>query len=221
VIAFDWPGLGDSQPWPGGATPYDQAARLERLLDAWEIDRATIVAEDMGGQAALAFAARHPSRIRRLVVMNSLAFGTARTSWEIRILRRFGWNRMLLRHVPGIIFRRCERTFLPEGEALAPELREEFWSRFRRPETRDFIIRMCAGYEGSLARLQDLYPQVRVPTLALWGARDKHFPVEHGERLAAAIPGARLDVVPDGWHWMMLHAAEEVSSRIARFLDAT
>jgi pimeloyl-ACP methyl ester carboxylesterase len=221
VIAFDWPGMGESDPWPGGTTPYDMAERLRRLLDHWSLGRVTLVAEDMGGQAALAFAARHADRLRRLVIMNSLAFADAPTSWEIRLLRKFGWNRALLRRLPGVVFRRCERTFLPRGIVLPPELRDDLWRCFRRPATRDFIIRLCAGYEGSLARLPSLYREIQAPTLVLWGERDKHFPIVHADRLSAAVTGARMEIVPGGEHWMIWHAAEEVASRLERFFDAT
>ena len=43
VIAPDWPGMGYSEAWPGGATPTHQADRLLALLDAWGIDRAGVV----------------------------------------------------------------------------------------------------------------------------------------------------------------------------------
>src|SRR5262249_54913820 len=75
VIAFGWPGLGYSDAWPGGATPSHQADRLLRLLNAWGLGRVTLVGMDMGGQPALAFAALHPERLDRLVVMNSLVLG--------------------------------------------------------------------------------------------------------------------------------------------------
>src|SRR3989442_4236013 len=45
VVAFDWPGMGFSEPWPGGKTPGHMADRLLRLLDAWQIERATIVGD--------------------------------------------------------------------------------------------------------------------------------------------------------------------------------
>src|SRR6516225_3521657 len=96
VIAFDWPGTGYSEAWPGGATPKHMADRLAALMDTWRIDRAVIVGMDMGGQPALDFAARYPQRLIGLVVMNSLVYGDEQTSWEIRVLRRFGWNQFLL-----------------------------------------------------------------------------------------------------------------------------
>src|SRR4051794_8584017 len=107
VIAFDWPGMGYSDTWPGGATPTHQAQRLLTLLDGWGIERAGLVGLDMGGQPALAFAALYPDRVRQLAVMNALVFGDEETSWEIRLLRRFGWNRFVLRHLPRLVFWRA------------------------------------------------------------------------------------------------------------------
>ena len=218
VLAVDWPGLGYSDPWPGGATPMHLADRLRQLLDAWLIERASVVGLDMGGQPALAFAARHPQRIQRLVVVNSLVFGEEETSWEIRILRKFGWNRFILRWLPGVVFRRAERTFLPRGVRLPSELRADLWESFRRRAVRRFLIKMCAGYQGTLPRLPALYRQITCPTLVLWGEQDRHFPPVQAARLHAAVAGSCLHLLPGGTHWMAWHRADEVAGRIRSFL---
>jgi pimeloyl-ACP methyl ester carboxylesterase len=221
IIAPDWPGQGESDAWPGGATPAHMADRLRQLLDWWGLDRVHLAGADMGGQPALAFAARYPDRMRRLVVMNSLVFGDEPTSWEIRVLRRFGWNRFILRHFPRTVFRRAERTFLPRGVRLPGPLRGDFRSAFSRREVRTFISKMCAGYQGTLPDLPALYPRIACPTLALWGGHDRHFPPRHAERLQAAIPGARLHVIPAGEHWMAWHLAAEVAEHLGDFLAPT
>ena len=82
VVAFDWPGMGYSDEWPGGATPQLKAKRLLAILDELHLQRPTIVGIDMGGQPALAFASMYPDRVQQLVVMNSLVFGDEKTSWE-------------------------------------------------------------------------------------------------------------------------------------------
>src|SRR6516162_8436938 len=56
VIAFDWPGMGFSEEWLGGATPMHMVDRLLILLDAWGIGKANVAGLDMGGQPALTFA---------------------------------------------------------------------------------------------------------------------------------------------------------------------
>jgi pimeloyl-ACP methyl ester carboxylesterase len=218
VIAFDWPGMGYSEAWSGGATPFDFARRLHTLMDGWKIEKAAIIGHDMGGQPALAFAAEHPDRISRLVVMNSLVIWDEKTSWEIALLRKFGWNRVLLERLPRAVFFRAIRTFLPRGYKLGAELRSDLWESFQRPEVRKFVVRMCAGYQGTLPRLKQLYPGIRTPSLFLWAERDKHFPVNHARKLAEVVPGAKLEIVPRAGHWMALNLAEDISARVLRFL---
>jgi pimeloyl-ACP methyl ester carboxylesterase len=220
VFAFDWPGMGCSEAWPGGATPFDMARRLLSLMDDWGVERAALVGHDMGGQPALAFAAEHPGRVSRLVVMNSLVIWDEETSWEIGLLRKFGWNRILLERFPRAVFFRAIRTFLPAAYKLSPELRSDLWDTFQRPEVRRFVVRMCAGYQGTLPRLKQLYASIRTPSLFLWGGRDRHFPVAHAKALAALVPGAKLEQIAEAGHWMVLNLAEEVSSHILRFFGA-
>lgn len=221
VFAFDWPGMGCSEVWPGGATPFDMARRLLALMDTWDVQDAAIVGHDMGGQPALAFAAEHPERVSQLVVMNSLVIWDEKTSWEIALLRKFGWNRILLERLPRTVFFRALRTFLPRAYKLSPELRSDLWNTFRQPEVRRFVVRMCAGYQGTLPRLKRLYPTIRTPSLFLWAGRDKHFPVAHARTLAALVPCATLEEILQAEHWMALNLADDVSSRILRFLRAS
>jgi pimeloyl-ACP methyl ester carboxylesterase len=217
AIAVDWPGMGESDPWLGGATPKHLSDRLQALLDAWGVDRVTLLGTDMGGQPALAFAATHPDRIERLVVMNSLVFGDADTSWEIRLLREYGLNRFFLQRFPGLVFGRAERTFLPRGTRLPDELRRDLWASFSRQEVRAFITKMCAGYQGTLADLPALYGSITCPTLILWAAEDKHFPPVQATRLHEAIKGSTLSVLPGARHWMIWYLAGAIAERILSF----
>ena len=214
VIAFDWPGMGYSDEWPGGATPQLKAKRLLAILDELHVQRPTIVGIDMGGQPALAFASMYPDRVQQLVVMNSLVFGDERTSWEIRLLRKLGFNRFALRTLPGLIFRRAERTFLPPGTQIDKQLRNDFRIAFSSPEVRRFVSKMCAGYQGTLHHLPALYKAIRCPTLILWAEHDKHFPMAQATRLRKTIAGSKLVVIPCGTHWMPLVRPGELAECI-------
>jgi len=219
VIAFDWPGLGGSEAWEGGAAPEQMADRLVALLEAWDRESVYLAGMDMGGQPALVATAEFPERIRKLAVMNSLVVGEESTSWEIALLRKFGFNRFALRHLPSVVFVRALWTFLPFGSSLTTEVRADLWRHFRRPEVREFVTRMCAGYEAALDRLPNYYEAIERPTLALWGAEDKHFPPTQGRRLAEMLKPASLEILPDGHHWMVWHRPEAVAEQLrAHFL---
>ncbi len=217
VIAFDWPGMGYSDEWPGGTTPQLLARRLLLILDELRVSRPTVLGLDMGGQPALAFAAMYSDRIQRLIVMNSLVFGDEQTSWEIRWLRKFGFNRFVLRTLPGLIFRRAERTFLSRGERLDARLRSDFWTAFQKSAVRRFISKMCAGYQGTLSQLPEMYRTIRCPTLVLWAEHDKHFPLIQARRLHEAIRGSRLSIIREATHWMPLTHAMVLTDTVRRF----
>jgi pimeloyl-ACP methyl ester carboxylesterase len=220
VIAFDWPGMGYSEAWTGGTTPFHMAERLLVLLDDLGLKRVSLLGMDMGGQPALAFAAQNPERMDHLTVMNSLVLWDERTSWEIQILRKYGWNRLILRRLPWLVFKRAERTFLPRGTKLNSELRHDLWESFRQPSVRSFIAKLCAGYQGTLARLAEVYPAISCPTLVLWGERDQHFPPAHATRLQAAIPGSTLQIISGAEHWMAWYLADSVAQSVNRFVSA-
>jgi pimeloyl-ACP methyl ester carboxylesterase len=220
VVAFDWPGMGESDEWKGGASPTHMAGRLIQLLDAWGLERVDLVGVDMGGQPALVAAALWPQRVRRLCVMNSLVLGDEATSWEIRILRQYGWNRLILRHLPAVVFARARWTFLPRSVRLPSDLRGDFWRSFRRAAVRRYIARMCAAYQGSFPRLPEHFARIACPTLVLWADGDRHFPTAHAMRLHSAIANATLSIVPEAEHWMAWYLAEPVARAILEFAEA-
>jgi pimeloyl-ACP methyl ester carboxylesterase len=217
-IALDWPGMGESEDWTGGAAPKHMAARLQRILQTLAIQRPTLVATDMGVQAALEFAAGFPENVATVVAMNALIADDESTSWEIDLLRRYGFNRWALRTMPRIIFRRARHTFLNRGETIGVEALHDFWNSFRKPAVRKFISKMCAGYQGTLPSLPDRYRQIQAPVLILWAEKDAHFPPSHGRRLAELISDSRLEVLASAGHWMAWTRADEVAERIERFL---
>jgi pimeloyl-ACP methyl ester carboxylesterase len=218
VIAIDWPGLGGSSPTHGEATPTAMAQRLLEVLNVLGIEKCSLCGFDMGGQPALAFAAKYPERIQKLIIMNSLVFGALETSWEISVLRQFKLNSLILRHLPSIVFWRARMTSLYSAVPDQKAIFGDFWKYFKRREVREFLIKMCAGYQGQLHYLATLYPSIRAPTLVMWSEHDKHFPLSQGLQLSREIEGASLFLLKNCAHWAPLAAPDNVASAINTFL---
>jgi len=80
---------------------------------------------------------------------------------------------------------------------------------------------MCAGYQGTLPHLPEIYARINCPTLLLWAESDRHFPPAHAEWLHRLIPGSYYEMVPGAGHWMAWSRAEEVADRILAFEATT
>lgn len=218
LIALDWPGLGHSAPYVGGATPFHLGRHFLAVIDALDLERVVPVGFDMGGHAVVAAASREPDRMDQLILTNFLADGTVRTSWDIAVMRRLGLNRLVLRYGARVVFERAQRTFLEEGSALTTPVRDDMWEGFRRPEVRTHLRRMCAGYQAALPRVSRLYGEIDVETLVVWADADPHFPLAQGHAVANALPNADLQVLPGASHWMMWQQAPELARTIESFL---
>jgi pimeloyl-ACP methyl ester carboxylesterase len=69
--------------------------------------------------------------------------------------------------------------------------------------------------------IESRYPEVRCPTLILWGEQDQWLPIEHGRRLSTLIRSARFRPVSGSGHLMQEDAPEAVIASIDSFLATT
>lgn len=82
------------------------------------------------------------------------------------------------------------------------------------PEVAYQDLKACDAFD----RLADL-PELRLPTLVIQGDRDQMTPLKYGQRLAEAIPGARLVVVPDAGHLVHAQRPGPVNRAVRSFLE--
>jgi pimeloyl-ACP methyl ester carboxylesterase len=205
VLAPDLPGFGGSCR-PTANTVALQVQALVELLDRLGVVRTALVGHSMGGWISLAFAAAHPERVERLVLVDAAG----------------------LRFDPDFSF---ERALLPE---TLDDLARLIAANFRRPPflprfvMRDILRharRERAGREALLQRLvygddhvDDALARITAPALLVWGRDDPITPLAIGERLAAALPGARLVVFDDCAHSPNIECAPHFNAVMLPFL---
>ncbi len=219
VLTFDWPGMGGSQVWKGGSTPKVMADRIVKIMDAFKIKKAHLVGHDMGGQPALVCAASYPKRIVSATVMNSLLIHDAKTSWEIKYLRNLKLNRFFLNYLPRIVFKRALGTFLAKKNPLNPEIKKVFWADFKKKKVREYISRMCFGYQAQLPKLPKYYAQITCPVLIIWSKENKHFDIDHAHRLLDLVKTAQLQKMEGASHWLGLTQPIKTAEFIKQFIS--
>jgi pimeloyl-ACP methyl ester carboxylesterase len=188
LVRYDERGCGLSE-WdvPEDSFSLDTwVADLEAVVDAQGLDRFDLLGVSRGGAVAIEYAARHPDRVRALVLYGAYARGRiARTGTEEgrelrRELVRIGWGQ------DSPVFRQVfTASFIPDGS-------KELWSDFNElqrrsalPENAVRLLQATAGLDVRVAARS-----IGVPTLALHARDDQRVPFDEGRLLADLIPGA-------------------------------
>lgn len=215
-VAPDLPGFGRSGK--GGQNDYSLegiARFVERFLDMLGIERVKLVVHDWGS-AALAFAASHPERVERLVIVNAVPLLPG-YRWH-RIART--WRRPVLGELlMGLSFKATAKLMLrPAFAGPVPDrFIESAWRHFDQGTQRAILRLYRSAPEPSLAEAGSGLSGIGAPTLVVWGALDPFIPPRFGDAYAARIPGAQVEHVTDAGHWPWVDRAE-LTTRIASFL---
>jgi pimeloyl-ACP methyl ester carboxylesterase len=227
VVALDLPGFGHS-PLPAERISIaGYVDTLERLLDALQLDTATVVGNSMGGLIAAEFAARLPERIERLVLVSPAGLSTYHEPRATRALPRLrrmervvsaygGWiaaHSDALSRQPGL--RNASfGLIVPHPDRLPGPLVAEQLRGVGKP---GFIPALEAILEEDLS---PHLPQIACPTQIVWGSRDRVITVRDAERFAELIPGSHKVVYEDTGHMAMLERPVEFNTLLAELLSS-
>lgn len=239
VVHYDQRGRGRSAP---GVRPEDVSLRseiddLDRVRSHFGLESVAVVGHSWGGLLAMEYATRHPDRVSQLILMSTAPASAG--DWQI-------FRDELTRRRPACdteAMQALSSTAAYERgdvDTEAEYCRIHFRMTVRRPDHLEpLVARLRASFteQGVLLarsitqRLNDdtwrsaeydLFPGLRrldVPTLVLHG-EDDFIPVELAGRIAHAVPGARLSVLPGRGHFAYLESPEQVRGEIAGFLES-
>jgi pimeloyl-ACP methyl ester carboxylesterase len=194
VVLPELVGFGRS-PAPRRLPPVAETADL---LDGWMgelgLQRVHLVGHSMGGQIAIHLAARHPSRLDRLVLVDAAGIPRPLTP---RNALRFAME-------VGPLWRWGDPRFLPTV-------------------VRDALIAGPRTVVGAIAHIlrddvRPLLARITAPTLIVWGERDNLVPLLHGAELRQRIPHAQLAVLRGAGHNPMVDRAADFNRVLLRFL---
>lgn len=217
--ALDLLGYGDSdKPTEADLSLPAQVGYLKGWADALDLGRFHLVGHDIGGGIAQLFAVRYPERIARIVLVDSVAYDSFPEP-SIARLKDASWDGILeardLR--PG--FRRALEQGLGSRREVTDELLEAYVAPWLGSAGRRAYLRAARALRtediGSAVEAIERLPH---PMLILWGEKDLFQNPSYGERLARALPNARLVLCPEGGHFLPEDRPAWVGEQIAAFL---
>ncbi len=216
-VALDLPPAGGSRLAPGFIASWSSlAGAVIELADALELERFDLCGHSMGGGIAILAAARIPSRVRRLVLVDAVGFPfPVPLKGRLPLLPGVGKLAFAL-YKEKMFFDYFERDVFYEKEAMDRDKVREHYRIFdrRRGEALD-CLRATADPRPVAARV----PEVRCPALVVWGAHDRLVPLSVGRRLERELADCRLAVIPSAGHSPLEERPERSAAAIFDFLS--
>ncbi|HEX7187730.1 MAG TPA: alpha/beta fold hydrolase [Actinomycetes bacterium] len=226
VLAPDLFGHGASAKPMGDYSLGAHAATLRDLLDRLGIDRVTLVGHSLGGGIALQFCYLFPERLERLVLVSSGGLGRA-VSPLLRSATLPGAEWVLPLVASGWVRGRAQalgRMVAKVGWRASSELTEA-WNGFASLSDADsrraFLAttRSVIDPGGQTVTAHDHLPMsVEIPTLIVWGTRDRMIPVWHATTAHQAIVGSRVELFEGAGHFPHLDDPERFAKVLADFI---
>ena len=195
VIRFDLPGFGLTGPSPDGVYSIESYVdTVLALADTLGVQRFVLAGNSLGGYVAWATAVLHPERVERLVLVDAAGypFQSQSVPLAFRIARTPLLNVLMRDVLPRGVVESSLRDVYGDPTKVTPDLVDRYFDLASRAGNRAALVaRFDQTKPGSLA---ERVPEIQVPTLILWGGKDRLIPLELGERFARDIRGSRLVV---------------------------
>jgi pimeloyl-ACP methyl ester carboxylesterase len=216
VMRFDLPGCGLSEPDRTGDYRDDRSVALIRsLMDQAGIAHAALVGNSMGGRIAWKFAAAYPARVDKLVLISPDGFASP------------GFEYGKPPKVPAVL--NLMKYFLPKS-LLRSNLAAAYADPARLSNAqvdRYYDLLLAPGDRGAMiARMQQsvledpvpILRRIEVPTLLMWGERDRLIPYANSADYLRALPNANLVSFSDLGHVPQEESPAESLPPLERFL---
>jgi 3-oxoadipate enol-lactonase len=205
VIAFDYPGYGDSDPAPKGTTRDDYASAIISGMHELGVDRAHICGLSLGGVVAIAMHHAHAKRCASLILSDTFAAHPNGLAIYERSLEGS-------RDLPAMAEARVDVLLAQPAD---PEVRREVVETMSRIDPDAYRIGAEVVW---LADQRDRAREIRVPTLVLVGEQDLVTPVDVSQELTDLIPQARMQVITGAGHLGNIERPAEFNASIDEFL---
>ena len=226
VLAPDLFGHGASAKVMGDYSLGAHAATLRDLLDLLGINRVTLVGHSFGGGVAMQFFYLFPERVERLVLVSSGGLGRD-VSPLLRAATLYGAEWVLPLIASGWVRGRVEaagRILTRTGWRASPEVTEG-WRGFTSladADTRRAFLATTRGVidpGGQTVTAHDHLPMtIEIPTLVVWGTRDRMIPALHATTAHEAIAGSRVVLFEGAGHFPHLDEPERFAEVLRDFM---
>lgn len=193
VIRMDLPGFGLTGPMPDGDYRLTRYVNFViALLDQLGVQQAVLAGNSFGGNLAWKIAVDHPQRVSKLVLVDAAGYPFDPASMPIgfKIAQIPALRPMMEHTLPRSMIESSVRNVYGDPSKVTPELVDRYQELTLRSGNRSALVERFRQSPSGEFTAQ--IPQVRQPTLILWGGQDRLIPPDNALRFQRDIAGSRL-----------------------------
>jgi pimeloyl-ACP methyl ester carboxylesterase len=218
VISVDLPGFGLTGPHPRGSySAFAYASFLDSLVAKLDLKKFHLAGNGLGAQIAWFYAADHPERLNRLILLDAPGFEPKPTNWIMRFAQVPVLNRVMLKITPRSFIEIMLKDVYADDALVSDSLVQNHFELLLRNGNRKAFIDRASVSENRPP--VDIISKITTPTLILWGAEDTRLSPEFAYEFHRRIRGAFLRIYQNTGHWPQEENAAQTVQDVQAFLE--
>ena len=216
VYYYDLLGYGQSDKPDRDISLGIQNILLDRLLDHWQLECPLILGHDFGGTTVLRTHLLNQRAFQKMVLIDPVAL----SPWGSSFFKHVGRYEMAFAGLPDYIHEAIVRAYVQTAATqeldgmvvdniIAPWVDNDGKAAFYRQ-----IAQADSRYTDEI---QDLYAQMSLPVMILWGKEDSWIPVEKGRQLQKLISGSTFDEIDNAGHLVIEEEPAKIAEKVLTF----
>lgn len=196
---LDLPGFGGSALPKSAFSVGDYANLIKKFIEKKNLSRVVLVGHSVGGRISIKFTAENPDLVEKLILVDSAGFVS--TDKKIKTYNKLAkivkpfFKPKFMQDLRKKIYKSIDA----EDYVETPELNETF----KRIISEDLSMYL---------------PQIKKPTLIIWGEKDTDTPLSFAEKMNHEIKDSSLYIIKGGSHYSYLDSPEEFAKEIIKFI---
>lgn len=202
VFLPDLPGFGQT-PSPKESWAIDDYVEwVKNFCEENNFSQVFLLGHSFGGSIATKFTIRYPQRVRKLLLVDSAGIRRKRLKKEIQKTVAHFLNQFSFLPFYGLMKKIAYRTLFRHSDYLLTE-----------GVMKETYLKVLGE------NMSDIFSQISVPTVLIWGEKDGITPLAHAYFMKEAIPGAELKIIPNVRHNPHREAPETLVEKIKEFIQ--
>lgn len=189
LFLLDLPGFGQSSSPPDNFSSFDYAKTVTKWLKQKKLKKIILLGHSFGGKVAAIIAAKQPKLISKLILIASAGLPHAKKYYRLK--------RYLPKRALKVISPLWQKFFASRDYRQAGKLRPIFKNIVKE-------------------NLAPIFSQIKIPTLIIWGSKDKELPLQDGQKIQQLINKSRLVTIEAG-HFPFWDNPQKIARLIKEF----